>query len=587
MPDLGIYTGWVAHENSFAGGQVFFSERKDIALIFSGECFADRDTDSKSTNNRPNLGEKKTDCLVRLYEEEGDRFFTKLNGLFSGLLIDKKRNRAFLFNDRYGVGRIYYHETKEGIYFASEAKALLRILPELRAFDEEGVAQFLTYGCTLEDRTLFQGVRSLPGASVWRFEDGECHKSRYFSSASWEEQPCLPPADFEAEFQRIFKRLTPRYFNSESKIGISLTGGLDTRMIMACRPACAQEPVCFTFDGATGETLDTQLAARVAQACGLDHHILRLGPDFLSNFASHVDQTIYITDGCFGATGAHEVYLNKLARELAPVRLTGNYGSEILRGVSTFKSLGLSPHLINPDFRSFMTPSIDHLNRENPFTFAAFKEVPWNLYGALTAGRSQICLRTPYLDNELVALAYRAPDSLRGSSVPAKKLITNQDRALSRIPTDMGKLGEFGQLTRGVKHVTSKIAFKCDYLANQGFPGWLSVFDPLLKPLSLFLEITGRHRYLHYRHWFQNELAGHLNDVLGNGRVQSPFWNDGFLSSMAVDHIRGRKNYTREINAVVTLEAVERLLFRGLASGPYDPADAELRSRQMAPVLIE
>ena len=119
------------------------------------------------------LGQTAGSWLVHLYEEEGDRFFEKLNGLFSGLLIDKRQAKAFLFNDRYGVERIYWHETKDAIFFASEAKALLRILPEQRAFDEEGVAQFLTFGCTLGGRTLFRGVHLLPGGSVWSFEKGE------------------------------------------------------------------------------------------------------------------------------------------------------------------------------------------------------------------------------------------------------------------------------------------------------------------------------------------------------------------------------------------------------------------------------
>ena len=73
-----------------------------------------------------------------------------MNGLFSGLLIDKRQKKAVLFNDRYGIERIYYYEADGDFYFASEAKALLRILPQARAFDEEGVAQFLAYGCTLE-----------------------------------------------------------------------------------------------------------------------------------------------------------------------------------------------------------------------------------------------------------------------------------------------------------------------------------------------------------------------------------------------------------------------------------------------------
>ena len=85
-----------------------------------------------------------------------------------------------LFNDRYGVERVYVHETEHATYFASEAKALLRVLPALRSFDDEGVAQFLTFGCPLDGRTLFRGIRTLEGGSVWTFEGGSCQKATVF-----------------------------------------------------------------------------------------------------------------------------------------------------------------------------------------------------------------------------------------------------------------------------------------------------------------------------------------------------------------------------------------------------------------------
>src|ERR1700680_871497 len=39
VPEMGVYSGWVALEGSFAAGQVFSNKQKDIALVFSGECF--------------------------------------------------------------------------------------------------------------------------------------------------------------------------------------------------------------------------------------------------------------------------------------------------------------------------------------------------------------------------------------------------------------------------------------------------------------------------------------------------------------------------------------------------------------------
>src|SRR5256885_1634514 len=74
-PEIGIYAGWVAHESSFCARQPFFNERRDVVLLFSGECFADGGTRSGLRQKGHELGHAAGSWLVHLYEEEGDRFF--------------------------------------------------------------------------------------------------------------------------------------------------------------------------------------------------------------------------------------------------------------------------------------------------------------------------------------------------------------------------------------------------------------------------------------------------------------------------------------------------------------------------------
>ena len=571
VPEMCIYAAWVAHENSFAAGQPFYDEGKDIVLIFSGECFADQETRTGLRQNGHQVGQTAGSWMVHFYEEEGDRFFEKLNGLFSGLLIDKRQSKAFLFNDRYGVERIYWHETEDALFFASEAKALLRVLPELRKFDEEGVSQFLAFGCTLEGRTLFKDVRLLPTGSVWSFENGECHKRKYFSPGSWESQPILTAEAFNSRFQETFKRVLPRYLESNSKIGISLTAGVDSRIIMACLPQTGGNSICYTFSGENRDTLDARLAARVAKACGLEHQLLCLDPDFFSDFASHVDRTVYATDGYLGSLGAHEIYLNNRARMLSPVRLTGVFGGEILRGVSMFKPLHFTHQLVNPDLAETVTSCTAHWSHdgEHPITFTAFREIPEKRFATPAASRSQTSFRTPYLDNEMVALAYQAPESVPTSIDFILALIKTNNPSLSKIPTDMGGMGETNWLAETSRRIFSKTVCKLDYLRNEGLPRRLSRFDSLLTELSSALRIAGLHKYLSYRIWFQRELAPYINSILKDARVRhNPLWNTDFLEHMASDHVAGHRNYLREIDVVLTLEAVERLLFRELPRGP-------------------
>ena len=576
VPEVGVYGGWVTYENSLAAGRVYSDQGENVVLLLSGECVVDDDIRVDDTSNHDRLKRSDLDSLIDMYECMGQRFVEKLNGLFSGVLVDKRTGEAILFNDRYGVNRIYWHQRDDETYFASEAKALLSILPDLREFDERGVAQLVTYGCTTAGRTLFRNIELLPNASLWSFKHGTFKKRTYFSPHSWESQPALSVREFSVNFEDTFKRVVRRYYNSESSLGISLTAGLDSRMILACRPALAALPICYTFSGRDGYTLDDRLAERVANAAGLRHYLLRLGSDFFLDFPSHADRTVYVTDGCFGVLGAHEIYLNKQAGRLATVRLTGNYGGELLRGVSTFKRLKLAPGLFDPPFSRVLSAAQTTINSGNshPMTFAAFEEVPYLLFGSLAASRSQVVFRTPYLDNELVELAYRMPTSLRESTAPARHVIRANDASLAGIPTDKGQSDTASGVSSCLRRLVAEATFKLDYLYNEGWPDLLSPIEPIFKAVASRAKLIGLHKYLHYRSWFREDLSEYLREAVANARNQ-PFWDRRFLEKMAGDHVRGRKNYIQEIDILLTLEAVERLLFRDSAYAPRTANNSE------------
>jgi asparagine synthase (glutamine-hydrolysing) len=560
IPEIGIYAAWTAHEHSDAACWSHHANGS-LSLIFAGECVRDDQVLQRPGDPDVTRDPNRTSAIAALYRDAGVGFVNRLNGLFAGLLIDLQEERAFLFNDRYGLERIYYYETRDATYFASEAKALLRILPELRAFDDEGVAQYLALGCTLGTRTLFRGVRLLEGGSLWTFGPAGVRKERYFTPELWENQSPLSAAQFESEFEETFKRILPHYFEASSRIGISLTGGLDTRMIMACLPPTVNPPVCYTFSGRKHSTVDQRVAARVAAACGLEHHVLDIREDFLVNYPDWLDRTVRVTDGYSGAVGAHEMYFNARARQVSPVRLTGNFGSEVLRSVSTFKPINLAPELVDHDFIGAVQCCARQAHvTSHPVTFAAFQEIPWRLFGNLAAGRCSVTFRTPYLHNEIVALAFRAPDASRQSPDSALRLIRDNSSSLSRIPTDMGLKPDDRGPTAATRRLFNLVASKLDYVYQEGVPQRLSWGAGLIDRLA---SKGPRHRYLPYRHWFRNELANHVANVLTDSSTsQLPYWNRTALESIAHEHISGRKNYVREINAVMSLEAAHRLIVR-------------------------
>ena len=382
----------------------------------------------------------------------------------------------------------------------------------------------------------------------------------------------ISAAEFEARYREIFQRIMPNYFASESRVGLALTGGLDTRMIMAARPDTKLKPVCYTFTGLTGATLDDKIAAQVAAAAGLDHSLLRFRPDFFSNFAAHADKTVFITDGCSGMFGAHEIYFHQQARQLATLRLTGNYGSEVFRGMSTFKPLGLAAQIFNLETAAKVGEAAGRLagQRRHADTFTVFKEIPWNLFGNLAAGRSQISFRTPYLDNEIVALAYQAPAQAKRSSLPALRFVKACNPALVKIPTDLGFAGDGTGPVVLARRAYSKFTFKLDYYSTAGLPRKLAVLNPVFKPVVNSLGIAGMHKFLRYSTWFRKELAGRVKEVIGVQQKNGAFWNPEALGQITAQHMSGTRDFSAEINAILTLDAMERTLFRELPRGLKD-----------------
>ena len=182
----------------------------------------------------------------------------------------------------------------------------------------------------------------------------------------------------------------------------------------------------------------------------------------------------------------------------------------------------------------------------------------------MSSAKSQVIYRTPYLDNDLVALTYRAPESVRRSAASSMQLVRDASPRLSTIPTDRAVLADGRGLGYMWNRLLAEVTFKLDYLHKEEPPR-------LMRSLGVFTAldragILGSHKWLEYRLWFQNELAPYVADVLTDpGTLRLPFLNPQVLGTMARDHAAGTTNYIREINAVVTLATVDRLLVRGPA----------------------
>jgi asparagine synthase (glutamine-hydrolysing) len=547
---LGVYVGWAARKGSFCSGMPIHSERTDVTLVFSGEEYPAHQADGPG-------------YLVDAYEDDPS-FPAGLNGRFQGLVVDRTQQKTVLFNDRFGMNRLYYHESPDAWYFAAEAKAILAVRPELRTLDAESLGEFLACGCVLQNRSLFNHVNVLPAASAWVFRDGRLdQKDAYFEPREWEDQPVLDQEGYYQELRHVFSRNLSRYFTAKEPIGFSLTGGLDTRMIMAWHNPQARSLPCYTFGGMFRDSQDVIVGRQVAQACGQPHDVIPVGSGFLDRFARYAERAVYLTDGCVDVSRAPDLYVNERARQIAPIRMTGNYGGEVLRRVRAFKPVSPLPGLFAPEVGESVgraAQTYGSLLREHPLSFAVFRQAPWHHYGLLALEQTQLSLRSPYLDNDFVRTVFRAPQSTLTNNDVCLRLIADGNPALRKIRTDRGLAGR-ERLYAPVSRQMFEFQFKAEYAYDYGMPQWMAGIDHAVSPLRLERLFLGRHKFYHFRVWYRDELAGYLKAVLFDSRSLSrPYLERKQLEAIVSAHVNGHKNYTTSIHKVLTLELLHRSL---------------------------
>jgi asparagine synthase (glutamine-hydrolysing) len=560
---LGLYAGWVEREESYCGEMPQRSETGDKALLFSGDEFC-APGGVQSLKQRGHALKPGANSHLIHQAEEDPHFPMGLNGQFQGLLADREQGTVTLFNDRFGMRRVYYHETPDAFYFAAEAKALLAVKPELRVLDEQGLGELMGCGCTLEDRTIFKGIFALPCASAWVSRRGELvNKGKYFDQREWEEQPVMEPEPFYRQVRETFGVNLPRFFSNPGRVGLSLTGGLDTRMILAWQKPEPDSLPCYTFGGARQECRDVRIARRVAAMCGQSHQVIRVGNDFLEKFPEYAERSVYLGDGCAGVQHAADLYLNQLVRKVAPIRMSGNAGDQVLRHKTVFRPSASTAGLFSPEFQARVATTADtyaQCMQGHALTTATTKQTAWYFHGLMTVELSQVTLRTPYIDNDLIRLLYRAPASVLANNDLRVQLIEDGDPKLRKIRSDLGFAGRGGKLAGEASQLMHRLTMRAEYALEFGDPRWLTILDRTVLRHALERKFVGLHKFTHFGLWYRQSLAGYIREMLLDSRTLTrPYLNRTAVETLVKKHIAGEVVCTPSIHKLLNLEYIHRL----------------------------
>jgi asparagine synthase (glutamine-hydrolysing) len=173
----------------------------------------------------------------------------------------------------------------------------------------------------------------------------------------------------------------------------------------------------------------------------------------------------------------------------------------------------------------------------------------------------QLTVRSPFLDNELVALAYQAPSELSVNKTLSHRYIGEHNADLAKIPTDRGVIGSNGVPSGKFAVFCQEFMPRAEYVYDYGMPQWLAKLDGWMRPLHVERLFLGRQKFYHFRTWYRDELSGHVKEVLLDPRTLGrPYLDGRRVEQIVTAHVKGGGNYTWEIHKLLTSELIQREL---------------------------
>lgn len=337
-PELALGMRRLSIIDVVGGHQPIYNEDRSIAVVCNGEIynFVELRRQLEAAGHRFTT-RSDTEVIVHLYEEYGNEFVRRLEGMFAFALWDAGRRRLLIARDALGVKPLYYRLTSNEIIFASEAKAILAVPGVEAKLDTEALVQYLTVGYVCAPSSMFAGIAKLPPGRMLVLERGRCETMRF-----WQIRPEVDRSLSEAEWAQMLRvemnRAVCDQMVSDVPLGAFLSGGLDSSAVVAFMSAHASQPIktySIGFSGSSGAELYNELphARRVAEAFGTDHREIVVQPDvasLLPMLVWHLDEPV--CDSAFITT----YLVSKFAREDVTVILSGVGGDELFGGYTRY-----------------------------------------------------------------------------------------------------------------------------------------------------------------------------------------------------------------------------------------------------------
>ena len=324
---------------SAAGRQPMPNEDETVWIAYNGEVYNFRELRARFGLDRQHRFRSRTDTevIVHLYEELGIDCVRELDGMYAFALWDRRSETLHLARDPFGIKPLFYLQTPDGLYFASEIKALLSVPGYEPRPDLEALHHYLSLNYVPGPLTAFDGIRELrPGHRLeLRAGDLEPTITRFFDIA-YSVRPEMTEREAIDRSRELLEQAVRRQLVSDVPVGVMLSGGMDSSALASLMVAARGNADFHTFSIGFDDTSfdESPYARMVAKALGTTHHEIRVTSeavrDLLPVYLAYIDEPY--ADGSAIPT----FLLAATARDFVTVLLSGEGGDEIFAGYDTY-----------------------------------------------------------------------------------------------------------------------------------------------------------------------------------------------------------------------------------------------------------
>jgi asparagine synthase (glutamine-hydrolysing) len=216
------------------GGHQPMSDREEsVWIVFNGEIYNFLELRTKLEGFGHVFQTKSdTEVIIYGYKQWGTEVFNHLNGMFGLAIWDAKKKKLILARDPMGIKLVYYKVDAGTVYFGSEIHAVHAAPNEKSDVDPVALNLFLRYRYTPSPLTLFKGTKKLAPGTMVIFENGESRLERWYRYKPKPFSPTPSLNQAKEELLEIYKRAIKRQLISDVPLGLLLSGGIDSGLLL-------------------------------------------------------------------------------------------------------------------------------------------------------------------------------------------------------------------------------------------------------------------------------------------------------------------------------------------------------------------